>query len=150
MYVNDLPSNLSSMTAFGLYADDVECFRTVHSMADGLSLQEELGCSLDQTIKLGFGFNMRICQVISKAGMVNFVIFTIIYDVEGVNSVNDGLNIELNMCWNKHADQIISNANRSWYTVRQVTRSCQDVNILKMMYANVVRSELEYCRVAWD
>ena len=64
LYVNDLPSCLSSNSTLALFADDSKCYKEITSPDDCLTLQQDIDSLLNWSEIWGMSFNTSKCKIL--------------------------------------------------------------------------------------
>ena len=115
LYINDMPSHISSGTSLKLFADDAMLYRQINNHTDEDNLQHDLDRLIDWEKNWLMTFNPSKCEIIhitrSKSPMDNP--YTI-HD-EPLRAVpvatHLGIDISSNLSWNSHINKIVNKAN---------------------------------------
>ena len=152
LYINDLPSCLTSAIPF-IYADDTKCVKSISTVDDIHSLQEDLDRVFHWSCNTQLFFNeskfAHICFW-SKPIFNDFSVYHINNKaISKVDSIKDlGIILSSNMNWDCHYKQIINKAYKVLGLLRR-NFSTDSIIAKKHLYISIVRSQLLYCSQVW-
>ena len=154
LYINDLPTVLSTNTLCAIFADDPKITRHIQSHQDHLILQRDITNVHNWSTAWGLKFNSNKCMVLSMARNGHPTEFNYTMDqvdLTRTNTANDlGVLVTTTLKWNEHLNNIISKANqRFWLTVRTLGYEAPFLS-KKTTFTALVRPYLEYNTVIWS
>ena len=152
LYVDSLPSYLSSSTTALLFADDTKLSNKISSFSDCSVLQKDL-ISLSQWSRdSGLSFNAGKCTVVrfctnSSPFVVDYLLDS--YPLKVSKTCRDlGVIISDNLSWSEHYKSISSKA----YGQLSLIRRCfatSSISAKKLLYLSLIRSKVTYCSQVW-
>ena len=151
MYINDLPSRVSSTVR--MFADDCLLYREIHDRNDSKVLQDDLDRLQDWEQDWLIEFNPAKCKAITITKKTRPVKTEyklhdqILAAVESANYL--GVNISSNLSWNTHVDTTAKKATQTLNFVRR-NFSCCPMSVREQCYKTLVRPQLEYASSVWD
>ena len=150
VYVNDIFSVVSSSCLLE-FADDTQCFRSVHCPADCLLLQEDLDAISDWSDCWNLKFKVPKCAHLRFGSVSPDSSFTINgVPVPTVTVYKDvGVLITSNLSFTPHLNRILSKAYNSLGMVRRVVPSNSNMDLKRTLYLTLVRSQVTYCCQVW-
>ena len=99
-------------------------------------------------------FNTKKCTIMRITGkQVPFTNGVHMNDtvLEEVKEFKDlGILTDCSLSWNSHTDMITAKANRMPGLIKRTCKDLKDTATLKTLFCFLVRSNLEYCSVAWS
>ena len=154
LYINDLLDFVSLNTLMELFADDSKMHRVIKSLADCLTLQNDIEAVANWCTLWCMTLNVIKCQFISFNRNINPIIFH--YNIDGtvlakVNEIRDlGVVVGDDLTFSSHINNIVKKANQTWATVRFVFDKKVNPRVMQPLFNSLVRSKLEYNTVSWD
>ena len=154
LYINDLAESVSDDTDLDLFADDSKMGREIKTLADSISLQDDLESVYAWCRKWGMQLSPGKCVYMSITRKHQPVVFY--YNIDGkilerVDSFKDlGIVFQSDMSWNNHVDSVVGSANKTWGMIRRICGRRANPNLYRMLYQSLVRSKLEYGSTVWD
>lgn len=150
IFINDLPSNLSSRIR--LFADDCIVYRTIRCDSDFYALQSDLDTISEWCARWQLPLNSDKCKVLSFTRVTplehSYHLRPCI--LQRVSSYKYlGLHFSSDMSWSEHISIIVSNANRTLSFLRRKLRHCP-VSMKRTVYTTFIRPSLEYASSIWD
>ena len=146
VYINDMPSHISSGTSLKPFADDAMLYRQINNHTDQDNLHNDLDRLTDWEKTWQMTFNPSKCEIMhitrSKSPIHNS------YTVrdEPLRAVpvatHLGIDISSNLSYNPHINKIANKSKRNLQSIPQP--------IKKYAYRILVRPHLEYCCPLWD
>lgn len=136
------------------YADDLNIFLRIRSIADCLFLQQQLNvfaswCSLNRMV-----VNPAKCSAITFSRKQQPILFD--YDllgstIERVHQVKDlGVILDSQLSFRQHIGYVVDKASRTLGFIFRIAKNFTDIYCLKSLYCSLVRSTLEYCSAVWN
>ena len=160
LFINDLPSGLSSGTELALYADDTKISRRICSEEDHAILQTDIDYLNDWAIKNKMKFHPLKCKVLSVClspppliDILPFIQF--MYSLGGcqldyVESEKDlGVDITPKLNWSEQCNHLYSRANQKLGMVKRNAYFVVDTKKRRALYIALVRSQFENCSIIW-
>ena len=151
LYVNDITSSINS--SIRLFADDCLLYRKTNTQNDQQILQNDLNKLELWQNKWQMNFNPSKCfiQTITPKKYYKPPTYTLCN--QPLLQVNShpylGVEIDDNLRWNKHIDNISNKANRVLGMLKRNLSNCpKDVKVTA--YKTLVRPILDYASVVWD
>ena len=150
IYVNDIPSNLSSPTR--LFADDCTIYRQITSSLDCDALQEDLNRLYRWCQKWQLPLYTKKCKVMcislkKKSPSYTYRINTTTLEwVETFKYL--GVTINSKLKWGDHITEVTARASRILNLLRRTMRDCHRDAKTKA-YSALVRPILEYSAPVW-
>ncbi|XP_038106746.1 uncharacterized protein LOC119766336 [Culex quinquefasciatus] len=137
-----------------MYADDLKLFRSVKNNVDCCSLQMDVNALLHWCESNGMKVHVKKCKVISFSRSRNPLRFDYTMGdgcpLDRVNSIRDlGVTVDRKMKFNEHIALITGKAFAMLGFLKRNTAHFDDPFALKVLYASLVRSVLEYAAVVW-
>ena len=148
VYINDLPSYISTSTGMGLFADDVKCYRCIRTSEDGQALQEDILGLYKWSNDNNPSFNIPKCKVLSISRKV--APFTFPYNLNRHQQIRSnvesdlGITLHSKLLWNDQVNKVRSKANKLLRLIRRSTLELTDVNARKFLCLQLVRSNFTY------
>ena len=150
-YINDLPDGLNSTVR--LFADDCIIYRDIMNSHDQCALQNDLIKLSHWEKKWQMSFNAQKCFVLRIPSSRSPLVTEYSLGDEILQEVNShnylGVEIQHNLKWDSHINNITSKANRTLGFVRRNLGSCTK-DTKASAYTALVRPTLEYCSTVWD
>ena len=131
VYINDLPSYVSSSTGVGLFADDTKLCRCIKNPSDALVLQEDIIISITRKT------SPSVSPYSLAGDLLSFS------DAE----VNLGITISPKLTWIHQVSKVKSKANKLLGLIRRSTLEMTDIKARKYLYLQLVRSNFAYIRI---
>lgn len=151
MFINDLLSSLSACSGF---ADDLKLFRSISSSYDCQLLQDDLGTVVNWCRRNNMILNTKKCAVMSISHSRDKTMFQYTIDGEVLERVSNkkdlGVIIDDKLSFNEHVDQIVRKSYKMLGFVFRCGRYFASQSSLRLLYATLVRSRLEYCSSVWN
>ena len=154
MYVNDLPSCLSSSKCL-LFADDVKIFKRISSLTDCINLQSDLVAFSHWCSKWFMKLNLAKCHFMNfSLKRSRNVVFEYFLDgsvLTCVTSITDlGVSFSSNMSFSLHVTKIVNKALRMLGFIKRTLKPFRNTTVFKVLYNSYVRSRLDYCSPVWS
>ena len=151
VYINDIAENTSS--TIKLFADDGLLFRKICKQEDAQALQKDLDAILSWSHRWQMRFNPSKCKVLRITGKRNPLTVTYRMDGNDLEEVENhpylGVELDKNLSWNTHIDQMCAKAHKSLNFLRRNMYHCPE-KTKETTYNTLVRPILEYSASAWD
>jgi hypothetical protein len=150
-FINDIPTGITSKLR--LFADDCLIYRSISTINDSSSLQQDLDRLHQWSVDWQMQFNVDKCHLMRFTRRQK--ITDAQYHLGGTNlsSVTDypylGLTFQSDMSWRKHIDKITNKANRMLGLLRRNLRNSSH-KIREQAYIGLVRPHAEYCSTVWS
>ena len=152
LFVNDMPQVLGS-SKLSMFADDSKCFKTIKSLADTITLQNDLTSLYSWSIANELRFQPSKCHNlrISRKKTSPERVYTLDgNELEIVTKERDlGVIVTKELKWNEHIKLIVSKANK---TLGFLKRSCfvkTPKKTLTLLYTSLVRSYFCFASEVW-
>ena len=156
IYINELPSVLSSSSKCSMYADDTKIYRTVNKLSDKNNLQIDMNKLVDWADQWQLKFNAEKCTVL-HLGKKNSQ-----FDYEMRNHhCNDrttlsksnlekdlGINVDTQLQFSKHIEIQVNKANRILGLIRR-SFTFLSLESMRMLFIALVRPHLEFSSSVW-
>ena len=152
IYINDLPSSVSSSTA-RLFADDCVLYKRITSPSDTKALQQDLDALQAWENKWLMQFHPSKCQVIRVTNKRNPITST--YKIHGVNLETVpaakylGLLVDSKLSFKDHIAAITKKANNTRAFLSWNFHRCPP-EIKEATYRVYIRPTVEYAATMWD
>lgn len=146
MFINDLLTSLSGCSGF---ADDLKLFRSISTSYDCQLLQDDLGTVADWCRR-----NIKKYAIMSLSHSRDKIMFP--YTIDGVvlEKVSSkkylGVVIDDKLSFNEHIDQMVRKSFKMLGFIFRCGRYFTSQSSLRLLYASLVRSRLEYCSSVWS
>jgi hypothetical protein len=156
IFINDMPSCVSSDTEISLFADDSKCSRIISTIADQLALQKDLNALFNWSVKWDIDFNAKKCVMLHVKTRKHHHVAPFNYklgdhSLQSVDDQNDlGISVTCNMNWKPHINHMICKANRILGLIRHTCHDINDPLTRKILYLAHVRPILEYGSEIWN
>ena len=153
LFFNDA-SHIFSNVEILLFADDLKIFRTVRSLDDCLILQENFEVFDMWCRNNGLSLNLMKCKIISFYRTTRLIPFS--YSCAGaeiirVDKVHDlGILLDSRLTYVPHVEARVSKARKMLGFISRSTKPFKNIKVLKILYASLVRSQLEYSTIIWN
>ena len=148
VFINDLPDIVASTAK--IFADDTKLFRTITSVQDHITLQEDLQKLSEWAAKWSMKFNYDKCKVLhlGKANQrSSYQMDDII--LETTSAEKDlGVVIDENLQFTEHVNKAVNKASRMLGLIKTVIK-CKDHITVPTLYKSLVRPHLEYGNLVW-
>lgn len=151
IYINDLPLNISSRIR--LFADDCIIYRTITSLNDHLSLQNDLNIIYNWCNTWQMSLNLSKCKVMSFSRKHDNSDFLYSINHSAVSQAASykylGVHLTPNLSWSTHISAICAKASKSLGYLRRNLR-CAPALVRKHAYLTFIRSQLEFASAIWS
>lgn len=151
-YFNDVNYSLDCPRL--AYADDLKLFSRIDSIADTVSLQQQLNNFADWCSVNRMTLNPAKCSIISfsrKHSPIHVEYYLNGTQIPRVDHVNDlGVILDAKLTYKQHISHIVSKASRQLGLLFRMTKKFTSIQCLKTLYCSLVRSSLEYCSPVWQ
>ena len=159
LFINDLPSGLTSGTDIALYADDTKIWRSIIAESDHQILQNDINYLNDWAKLNKMNFHPQKCKVISvqnkpsPLAVLPFVGFhyhlgeNLLEYADNEKDLGVIINSKLN--FNEQCEFLLSKANQSFGLVKRTCNFVIDVKRRRVLYLTLVRSQFEHCSPIW-
>ena len=151
VFINDMPDVVKSNIR--LFADDALLYRSIHSIDDVITLQNDLDSLQSWESTWQMAFNPDKCEVLRVTKKKNIV--NAHYTIHGTELQNVdsakylGVSIQESLSWKVHVNNICKKANCTLGFLRRNLRRCP-ARIKERAYFTYVRPILEYASPVWD
>ena len=151
LFINDLPDSVQSNTR--LFADDCILYRRIKNQRDCDILQDDLNQLASWEKKWGMSFHPDKYSTIRVSRSRKPIVRD--FSLKGhVLTTEDstrylGVEVQSNMAWNKHMDQIIKKGNSMLVFPRSILKVSNE-STKNAAYLSLVRHLLEYCCTVWS
>jgi hypothetical protein len=153
VYINDLPSYVSSSTGVGLFVDDTKLYRCIKNPSDALLLQEDIQglpcCSNENHLH----FNQSKCKILSITRKTSPLVspYSLAGDLLSFSDaeVDLGITISPKLTWIHQLSKVKPKANKFLGLIRRSTLEMTDLKARKYLYLQLVRSNLAYASQVW-
>ena len=160
LFINDLPSELSTGTNLALYADDTKIWRTINCEHDHELLQKDISYLHNWAIANKMKFHPLKCKVVSVAirlppllGILpNIQYFYTMggNPLEYADSETDlGLVINTKLNFNFQCDKVLTKAKQQFGLTKRTCYFVQDIKRRRALYLSLIRSQFEHCSPIW-
>jgi hypothetical protein len=150
VYINDLPSYVSSSTGVGLFADDTKLFRCIKNPSDALVLQEDIRCLSNEN---HLHFNQSKCKVLSITIKTSPLVapYSLAGDLLSFSDaeVDLGITISPKLTWIDQVSKVKSKTNKLLGLIRRSILEMTDIKAKKYLYLQLVGSNLAYASQVW-
>ena len=148
IYINDLDNNLISKLA--KFADDTKLCKSINSLDDMHSLQNDLDRLHEWSVKWQMTFNVDKCVVMHVgSNNVNNSYVLGNQELKSSNKEKDlGVIMDSTFKFSEQCNAAVKNANRTLGLIKRTIKSRSKEVIVKL-YKSLVRPKLEYCVQAW-
>ena len=125
LFINDIPSDISSGTSIRLFADDCIIYRPIYGINDQPTLQRDIDKLMDWTDRWVMYFNASKCNVMRTFGGIHSERFyhmkgQILKEVPQANYL--GVTLFRDQAWRSHIDSVIAKANQKLGFVKRNLR----------------------------
>ena len=153
--INDLPDAIHEQTSTAqLYADDTKLHRTILTVKDCDTLQQDLTSLNIWSHIPNLKFNASKCKVLPvtrKKTLVTHEYYLGDVKLRRVLEEKDlGVTISSNLSWDSHFSHIVLNANRMLGLLKRTCPLINDIKIRKTLYLALVKSQISYATVVWS
>ena len=161
LFINDLPSGLSSGTNLAMYADDTKIWRNIHTITDSYILQHDIDYMLNWASLNKMNFHPNKCKVL-QVSLRHFNYFstalpfsTFFYTLgecilDFVSSEKDlGVSVTKNLNWSEHCSNIYTKASQMFGLTKRTAHFINNSRQRRALYLSMIRSQLEHCSVVW-
>ena len=153
IHINDLPDVLDRDTKVRLFADDCLVYRTIHTLADQITLQNDLDSLQRWSEKWGMKFHPKKCNImrLSRKRKPLTRLYTLCnHTLEQVSNVKYlGININENLDWAPQVQAVCQKANTTLSFLRRNLKSCPP-KLKEVAYISLVRSVVECAATVWS
>lgn len=151
-YINKLPSS-ASKSQVRLFADDTAIYLTINSLADSLTLQQDLDKMQVWEKAWDMEFNPSKCQVLHITKNKHVIKNKYYLHGQALEPVTHakylGLDLSTELSFNTHITRITTNANKSLgFIKRNISTNNQKVK--ELAYKTLVRPQVEYASTVWN
>ena len=152
LYINDLPSLVSSGTRIRLFADDCSIYRPISNLSDQLTLQYDIDTLMEWADHWGMSFNPSKCNIMRTLGGIHS---ERLYHMGGhvLKEVHHakylGVTLSRDLTWRRHIDLVVSKANQKLGFIQRNLRGAPQSS-KTTAYFTLVRAGLEYAAPIWD
>ena len=151
IYINDMPSQVSTGTYIRLFADDCLVYRE-NTIQDQEILQHDLLQIQKWDDCWGMRFNPNKCYIMHiSRGQPSIKFYElcsiILQSVTGAKYL--GITIRHDLHWGDHVNNVATKGNTTLHFIHKKLKYCP-VSTREMAYCSLVRSSLEYCAGTWD
>ena len=150
LYINDLPLALQKALPL-IFADDTKCITSIASISDCYSLQEDLNSLAIWSQQAGLLFNHNKCSLL-RFGHNNPQFNYSINDhpIPERNEIKDlGVWLSSDLNWSTHYDKVCGKAYGMLALIRRNVSPQCSIEMKKVLYLCLVRSQLTYCSQLW-
>ncbi|KAK3102525.1 hypothetical protein FSP39_011953 [Pinctada imbricata] len=152
IYINDFPEYLHHST-LRLFADDSIIYKEITNTNDTLQLQRDLDSAAKWEEDWLMSFHPDKCSILritTKKNPIhhNYTLHKHILTTE-TSTKYLGITIQDNLKWNKHIDNITTNATRQLNFIKRNLKVASP-KIKERAYQSLVRPKLEYNCCTWD
>lgn len=149
IYINDLPEAVNSEVQ--IFADDTKIFKAIETVADSLTMQEDLNNILEWSSKWQLPFNISKCKIIHFGKNNPEYEYTMTDNrLEKVDFEKDlGVTFDRNLKFSKHISLIVSKANSRLGMIKRNFDNLS-IEVFLPLYKSLVRPLLEYCSSIWN
>ena len=153
VFVNDLPDSILS-SQVTLFADDTKCFKSVHSLLDSYSLQQDILRLSLWSRQWTLNFNEQTCVVMSfspkSPAAINNTYFINSESVHQQDHHRDlGIIMSSDLSWSVHYCHILSNAYKMLHLLRQIFSTTHCPQNKRALYVSLIKSKLMYNSPLW-
>ena len=136
-----------------LYADDSKIFRSINTLTDQWSFQQDLDSLHEWWSEVSeMEFNIKKCKlmrIIKKKQPLSGNLSMNCTTLDEVDEFKDlGILTDCQLSWNQHVDSV--KANRILGLISRSFSGLHDQAMLKTLYCSLVCPHLEYCSVVWS
>ena len=153
VYVNDLPTCVSSTSSVAMFADDTKCYRRIKSVDDAEALQLDLNRIAEWCMKWQMELNQGKCCVLRVTRNTNPTLYQYRLHGQELKSVNKqrdlGVIVTEDLKWTTNVRDVSSKANRMLGYVKRASYDMREPKSRKILYLALVRSKLGYCSQVW-
>ncbi|CAB4028407.1 Hypothetical predicted protein, partial [Paramuricea clavata] len=147
VYINDLPSYVSSSTGVGLFAVDTKLYRCIKNPSDALVLQQDIRQGLRcWSNENHLHFNQSKCKVLSITRKTSPLVspYSLAGDLLSFSDaeVDLGITISPKLTWIHQVSKVKSKANKLLELIRRSTLEMTDIKARNYLYLQLVRSNL--------
>lgn len=153
LFINDMPNSITSAST-ALFADDCKVFKSVHSLDDCASLQNDLSAMHAWSQKWQMSFNVTKCKVLTITRSRSPFIYQ--YHIDGTNldrvgEFKDlGITFDSNLKFTSHINSLISKSNKLCGIIKRAIGYHAPQNVKVQLYKSLVRPNLEYSTQVWS
>ena len=152
LFINDIPSDISSGTRIRLFADDCLIYRPIYGINDQLTLQRDIDKLMDWADRWGMYFNASKCNVMRTLGGIHserlfHMKGQILKEVPQAKYL--GVTLSRDQAWRSHIDSVIAKANQKLGFVKRNLRGTRLRSKITAYFA-IVRTGMEYAAPIWD
>ena len=161
LFINDLPTRLTSGTSLVLYADDTKIWSPIKSYDDYRTLQNDINQLNCWSIENKMRFHPSKCKVLSIPGkkfgsrilpipFIRFQYFLGHTPLDYTSTETDlGVAINQNFRFEEHITKILSKANQQFGLLKRTCSFVHDERRRRALYLALVRSQFEHCSQIW-
>ena len=153
IYINDIHKDLSPGTLLNLFADDGLCYRTIHTLADTISLQSDLNALQQWEIRNKMEFHPDKCQFLQITNKRNPIHCTYYIHGTSLKPFNSakylGITIDNKLGWDPHCNNLYNKASFMLSFLERNLKKCPRDIKLKSVNA-LVRPILDNGCCVWD
>ena len=153
IYINDIHKDLSPGTHLRLFADDSLLYRTISSIADTVTLQNDLDSLQQWETRNKMEFHPDKCQLLQITNKRKPILNT--YNIHGTSlkpfdsAKYLGVTIDRNLSWDPHCNNVYNKASFMLSFLERNLKKCPPDVKLKCVNA-LVRPILDYGCCVWD
>ena len=161
LFINDLPSELSSDTSIAMYADDTKIWRQIYSITDSYILQNDIDHMQNWAIENKMKFHPNKCIVLQislkRSNLFSSALpFASFFYTLG-NCILDfspsekdlGVNVTKTLNWTVQCNRLYTKANQMFGLIRRTAHFVNNHRQRRALYLAIVRSQFEHCSVIW-
>ena len=146
-------SYISNSTSVGMFADDTKLYCCIKEPCDALALQEDIQSLHSRSDENHLRFNQSKCKVLSITRKSSPLVNTYCLGDEQLlfsdSEVDLGILLSPNLTWSNQVNKVRSKANRMLGLIRRSTLEMTDTKARKLLYLQLVRSNLAYASQVW-
>lgn len=154
LYINDLPSSISSESDIFLFADDTKIFKEINSIEDCEKLQSDIYLMNDWSEKWLLKFHPEKCKTMrigrSKVENYDYKLRADLIPMVKTSEEKDiGVIIDDKLSFEKHISEKVNKANSVMGVIRR-TFEYLDITTFKTLYTSLVRPHVEFANQVWS
>lgn len=153
LFINDLPSTISSEVFILMFADDIRIAKTINTSEDEFKLQSAIGNLREWCESNDLHLNLDKCSILSLHRGRHLPNPTYCYgDYRFTNTSEQrdlGVIIDNKLTFRSHTDLLVSKSKSALGFVKRFCRDITDVTTLKAVFFAFVQSNLDYSSSVW-
>ena len=152
LYENHLSETVSTSN-IATFADDTKIFKPINSVADAVSLQQDLTNFQESFSNANLELNTEKCKVLRitrKLAKIDFPYKLHNSVLERTDHERDlGVWTTSNLTWSKHIEVQCAQATKMLGYIRRTTLDIKTISLRRTLYLTFVRSKLCYASQVW-